>query len=324
METHAGGWRQQRVVVVAVAGCAWSVSCGAPWITATVITGSENAVRTTVAANAAAAQRRALFTIAGQPFWVIQRGTAPPVRGDFDGDGNIDLLWGSPTGELGLWLMDGASVDLTSNLGTLLRNFFLGTISSLVGVADFDHDSQLDLLVQDPTGQLTLLLNTGSLLSLLSQPTEWKVVATADVNHDGWTDIVWQSPDGAVGVWLMRGTAFAGTQTIYSGSSTWRVVALDDFDRDGNPDVVWQSRAGAVVIWHLDAAGARRSADTVFTGTTDWNIVSTGDVDHDGWADLIWQTPSGAVEASYMQDAAIRSTQVIYSGSTAWRIVGPK
>jgi hypothetical protein len=300
--------------------CAWSVSGGAPWITSSLV---PTGVTIAVAANAAAAPRRALFTIAGQPFWVIQRGTAPPVRGDFDGDGNVDLLWESPTGDLGLWLMNGASVDLTLDL-----NFRLGPFS-VVGEADFDHDGLLDFLVQAPPGQLTADTLRRPIAQIgpaghLTQPTDWKVAATGDLNHDGWTDIVWQSPDGAVGVWLMNGTAVVGTQSIYSGSSVWRVVAVDDFDRDGNSGLVWQSPAGADVIWHLDAAAALLSAETVFTGTTDWKIVSTGDIDHDGWPDLIWQTPTGAVAVSYMQGTVIRSTQTIYAGPTAWRIVGPK
>jgi hypothetical protein len=69
--------------------------------------------------------------------WVIQG------VGDFNGDGNADILWrNSTTGEVYIWLMNGTTFTSSGSLGYVSSDW------SIAGVGDFNGDGKADILWQ--------------------------------------------------------------------------------------------------------------------------------------------------------------------------------
>ncbi|WP_263384679.1 FG-GAP repeat domain-containing protein [Granulicella arctica] len=121
------------------------------------------------------------------------------VAGDFNKDGNTDLIVGDGDGALTLFLGDGAG-NLTP-AGNIAH--FDSVVS--IAVADFNHDGIPDLAVSDAhASNITILLgtNSGKFQSGWSSPLRMMGtsphVAAADFNGDGILDlaIVYDSDDG--------------------------------------------------------------------------------------------------------------------------------
>ncbi len=77
-------------------------------------------------------------------------GTANSVMGtgDFDGDGNVDVLWHNPTtGVVSVWLMRGTTVRSIESLD----GSYAGTDWKLMGTEDFDDDGLIDLAWHNTT-----------------------------------------------------------------------------------------------------------------------------------------------------------------------------
>jgi hypothetical protein len=156
--------------------------------------------------------------------------------GDFDGDGQPDILWQSRlTGEAVIWFMDGvvrkrrASIPLPGGAYTTRQ---------IVGIGDFDRDGYPDILWQyrSRTASKLMLWHMKGAVRLSTeaiQPPEpsdaqWQVVAVADLDGDSSPDIVWQGrPTGEVLIWHMGGAAMVDQVSTDPASYLtpgWRVV----------------------------------------------------------------------------------------------------
>lgn len=121
------------------------------------------------------------------------------VVGDFNQDGNPDLLVGDDDGTLTLFLGDGT--------GKMVSAGVVAHLSSVVSIAvgDFNHDGVLDVAVSDwRASSVEILLGTGkgSLRSAgsfpLRMPGKSPHITVADFNGDGIPDlaVVYDDDDG--------------------------------------------------------------------------------------------------------------------------------
>ncbi len=118
------------------------------------------------------------------------------VVGDFNRDGNPDVIVGDADGSLVEFLGDGT--------GNLARSRDLAPLGSVVSIAagHFTHDGNLDLVVSDVranSGVILLGAGDGSFhyawsFQLPRVGTEFHI-ATADFNKDGIEDLVVSTPD---------------------------------------------------------------------------------------------------------------------------------
>jgi hypothetical protein len=157
--------------------------------------------------------------------------------GDFNGDGETDLVWRDTvsTGLVAIWYMDG--VNKTSS-ALVTPGPMPGVTWQIQGVGDFNGDGKPDLV--------------------------WRGLGSMGVVA------VWYM-DGAV-----RTGAVLVTPSLYPGP-TWQIQAVGDYNGDGQSDLVWrdQGSSGRVEVWYM--AGATRSSSVPVTPAPmpplNWRIV---------------------------------------------------
>ena len=160
--------------------------------------------------------------------------------GDFNGDGDTDILWryygaGDYQGLNVIWYMNDAQM-----MGEAVFSQVLDTDWRIEGTGDFNSDGQTDILWRyygagDYQGLNDIWFMNGSTFvgeSVFSQimDTAWQVGGTGDFNNDGQTDILWryygQGPyQGLNDIWYMNGTAFVSEEVFSQIPDTsWRIV----------------------------------------------------------------------------------------------------
>jgi len=198
---------------------------------------------------------------------------------DFDGDGNMDILWRNQSGTNAIWY--------NTSAGTVIKA--VGGIPSCstsweaAGVADFDGDSLPDILWRNATtGNNTiwyLQSNGTSIKSVDGMPscsTVWQVGGVADFDADGVPDILWRNPTtGGNTIWYMQsnGTSIKSVDGMPSCSTVWHVGKVTDFDADGVPDILWRNSFGHNALWYMNSGGnSIKAAGGVPSCGTSWEI----------------------------------------------------
>lgn len=265
------------------------------------------------------------------------------VPGDFNEDGNPDLLWqNSSTGELQVWLMRGVEpVERTptnpSSPGAGLK---------VVGTDDFNGDGRTDILFWRPTSPLDTAPATPQFhiwymdgvegffkADIKARVTGYRPASILDFNRDGSPDILFQSMTNPndVFVLLLQNNLVIGKArlTIQSTSlADFRIVGSGDFDRDGDADlVIHYERTGVVAVVLMNGAtGTTR----VLTQLPDrnWVIRAVGDFKRDGWPDLMLENVMtgetgfwGIVKLQVVERRIVTGPSPILRN---WDIVGPR
>jgi hypothetical protein len=103
---------------------------------------------------------------------------------DFNGDGMSDILWRDTSGNVAMWLMNGATVGTSSGVGGAPG------VWSIAGQRDFNGDGNADLLWHDTSGNVAIwFMNGASVVGSVGvgnlSPGTWSIVGTGDLNGDG-------------------------------------------------------------------------------------------------------------------------------------------
>jgi hypothetical protein len=131
------------------------------------------------------------------------------------------------SGDVGIWVMNGATVTYAVDLGSVPANW------KIAGIGDFNGDGYSDVLWRDNLGNVGIwimgLTPTGitiaSAMVLGNVPTTWTIVQTGDYNGDGFSDILWMDNLGNIGAWFMKGTSIASTIIYGNIGTSWTVQA---------------------------------------------------------------------------------------------------
>lgn len=208
--------------------------------------------------------------VSGGPLGLGQAETSWRIRGsgDFNGDGQRDVLFQHVQGHIAVWLMNG---------NTLLENRLISQVSDrnwhVGGVGDFNNDGHADIVFHHQvTGDLAVwIMNRMTLVrgQAISPgrvaDTNWKLVGTGDFNGDRRPDLLWQNiRTGIIGSWLMNGTTMTGTGAFsVTGvdDAQWRLRGAHDLNQDGSLDLLWQHEgAGHLAVWYLSGRTFIRAA----------------------------------------------------------------
>jgi hypothetical protein len=238
--------------------------------------------------------------------------------GDFDGDGNADLIWRNDSGAVATWQMGIGGIS----------GHFLPTVGNdwhLVGSGDFNGDSKADLLWQNDNGslldwQMSSSSTIGTTLGLGTVPTNSGLVGIGDVDGDHKTDLFWRDfSTGAVTIKTIAGAS----ATIGGVGTEWRAVGAGDFNGDGTTDLMFRhGTQGVNAAWIMN--GTSVSTTVFYPGVpTDWHVAGTGDFNGDGKADLFWHNTNGANAVWLMDGTGQIASSGFFNGvSSDWHVAG--
>lgn len=239
--------------------------------------------------------------------------------GDFNNDGNDDIVIGLQDGTVEVLLGDGELADNAADHFTALPRTIIGSRANAIAAADFNEDGNLDAVVCDyaATGAVILIGDgTGNLSVSQTLPTgdSPEAVAIADFNRDNhadfaiagglshYTSVYLGNGDGSfqpeIQVWTRNG-----------GDGTYNVAAgdlnddgYDDLVTRGGPDNLGQNFL-SVQLWN-PATTSFVSAGSVVSNA--WFVgMSIVDFNHDGNQDVIFS------------DAPIANSFSVYYGDGA-------
>ncbi|MBV9227213.1 MAG: VCBS repeat-containing protein, partial [Acidobacteriaceae bacterium] len=146
----------------------------------------------------------------------------PVGVGDFNGDGNQDVLWHNDvTGQLQAWLLNGGQITSTLTFAQVCRvSEGCWPRWQIIAIGDFNSDGIDDLFWYDTqTDRVNVGMQDGrgkqkaaQWLAKVCGPSDgcsqnWKPAGMADVNQDGTGDLLWENvTTGEISAWLLNGT----------------------------------------------------------------------------------------------------------------------
>jgi hypothetical protein len=226
------------------------------------------------------------------------------AAGDMDGDGDLDLVYAN-AGPNKVYFNNGFGVFIEGP--GIPDDYFLGSNSRSVGIADFNGDGHLDAVFAEfGSSQSTrMFFNNGSgTTSIFSAgdfvdlgPPEFKgdSIAVGDIDNNGSIDVVLGVRGGFVKVFRNDGFGnFADAEDVVDSEGStgfWaRTVLLGDLDRDGDLDLVAARETEATRVYHNDG-GVFDTGQSVGAGESNGlngpDSVTLGDVNGDGLLDLV-------------------------------------
>jgi FG-GAP-like repeat len=249
--------------------------------------------------------------------------------GDFNGDGQSDILWQNTGGQVSIWEMNNNTLI---GGGTVGAN--PGPVWQAIGTGDFNDDGKSDILWQNSsTGQVSIWDMSGDAIigggpvspgPEIAGPS-WKAVGTGDFNKDGHSDILWQnSSTGQVSISDMGGTqgsTVIGGGDVADPGTNCQVIGTGDFNSDGRSDIVLQDgTTGQVTIWEMGGPGGTSISGGGPVGNPgpSWHAVGGNGVG----SDILLQNANGLTSLWDVNDHAIVAGGPITNPGPSWRAVG--
>ena len=255
--------------------------------------------------------------------------------GDYDGDGDIDLLGGATANDklTKVFRNDaGKFTDVAAEIGLTVP----GRSARQTNFVDYDNDGDLDVYAADRTGENTLFRNDRGRFTRVFAgvgPTDKRPTVGAcwlDYDHDGDLDLFLANQSGAAdALWRNDGATFVDVAQPAGVAGPKRTpdeggvgCAVADYDNDGDLDIfvpnyghnqLYRNNGNATFTDVAAAVGVGVENHAV---SADW-----GDVDNDGDLDLFvasyvgpvgGQTP---VNAFFRNDGAAGFVNVIDKAS---------
>lgn len=230
-----------------------------------------------------------LFSESGQAFYNSPDRIADIIAGDFDNDGDQDLIEIS-RGESNRLYINSLSTS-RGNLNFVDSGQAVGmnnSYSSTVG--DIDADGDVDLVVVNANQGNRVYLNDGSGVFSDSNQSLGNhnsyASALGDIDKDGDLDWVVGNLNGQANrVYLNDGAGNFSNSSQLIGSGSSRSVQLGDIDRDGDLDLVVANYGQANMIYFNDGSGGFSDSGQRL-GSNNSTSLALSDIDRDGDLDI--------------------------------------
>jgi len=256
---------------------------------------------------------------AGHEFAAVPATLQIRGTGDFDGDGDADILWRHVDGLNMIWEMENGDFLTNHDLPSASTSF------QIAGTGDFDGDGDADILWRGNEGQVvTWEMEGGAFVTNHNLPqasTTFQVAGTGDFDGDGDADILWRHNDGLPVIWEMEDGALVTNHNLPQVPTSFQIAGTGDFDGDGDADILWRHNDGLPVIWEMED-GALVTNHNLPQVPTNFTIEGTEDFDSDGDADILWRHDEGQIVTWEMRDGALLETHEFGVLSNGWQIRG--
>ena len=256
--------------------------------------------------------------------------------GDFNGDGQADILWRHDSGLISDWLgeEDGGFAD---NFANAAAN--VATSWQVVGTGDFDNDGHDDILWRHDSGLITNWLGEDDggfgdnfANAAANVATSWHVAGTGDFNGDGHDDILWRHDSGLITNWLGEddgGFADNFANAAANVATSWQIVGTGDFNGDGEDDILWRHDSGLITNWlgEEDGGFTANNAHALSQVSLEWSVADIGDYNGDGHDDILWRHDSGLITnwlGTGNGGFAVNNGNALNSVPTDWNIQAPE
>ncbi len=188
------------------------------------------------------------------------------VKGDFNGDGSLDLVTGNWNNLAGLYPVNNVTVLLGNGDGSfqIAGSFSVDGPPHALVSADFNGDGVLDLASATPgTDGVRVLLGVGDGSFGPAVPVGdpgdlgGESVVAADFNNDGWADLaVGISEDDQIRILLNHGDATFAEPVLIGASDVIAALAVGDFNGDNEVDLAAvDSFTDQIAVYTGDGAG---------------------------------------------------------------------
>lgn len=233
----------------------------------------------------------------------------PPVTGDLDGDGLMDIVMGHNRSVT--WLRQ---VSKTSFVSTGIVN--AGSLITNLNLVDLDRDGDLDVVAKAQSAERVLykFFNNGSGVFTKDTMSLYvgKLVEFGDVNDDDKADFILRgdlASDLRTTLYYGDGLGgYSGTSNMYDDSLAPNMATFADFDDDGDQDIITGSTDLNRVGW------MENTGDNNSDGKVEWlhhelmrdyspGSVIVADLDHHGKLDLILDPIANASATWITQDS---------------------
>ena len=175
-----------------------------------------------------------------------------PVQesGDYNGDGNSDVLWRNDSGQVYVWEMNGLQIQTEGSVvHAAVPNDW-----HIQASGDFDADSKSDLFWRHDSGQVYLWEMNGLQIKAeggvthAAVPNDWHIQGSGDFDDDGKSDVLWRHDDGRLYFWEMNGLQVKTEGGVAHAAvpNDWHIQGVGDFDGDGKSDLFWRHDSGQV------------------------------------------------------------------------------
>jgi len=205
--------------------------------------------------------------------------------GDFDGDGNDDLLFREQsTGKVRIWTMNSLVDRSNVTFPAPLAGFW-----QVQAVGDFDADGDADIVWRDQgntTGANKMwIMEAGLPVSIYNLPgfdntNAWKIVGAGDFDADTDDDLLWiNTSTGQQRIWKMEGGLQSSIIFLANVDSGFSFAGIADYNVDGMDDILYyNSTTGQPRLWYIDN-GTKIGQKTlpVFGAGDTWKILGDRD-----------------------------------------------
>jgi subtilisin family serine protease len=254
----------------------------------------------------------------------------PGVPGDFDNDGNTDLLLhNDDIGNVAAWLMGGTTYQSTFDLPGISNTQY-----QIGGAADFDRDGDPDILWNNAVSGANAIwrmhgLSLQGVVDLPTLPPGFTLAGTGDFNGDGKSDILVRNEAGSfAAIWLLDDMTQVGTVNLPDLPAHFELSGAGDFSGDGKPDIVWHDRNnGNNAVWVMNGTSFSGSILNLPAQTQPgYRIGAVADYNGDGKPDIVWRNPATGIDTIWIMNGAVLSQVTALPTLTlsAWDIDAPK
>jgi FG-GAP-like repeat len=247
--------------------------------------------------------------------------------GDFNADGNSDILWRNDDGTAYAWLMNENTV-----IGeTAIRN--LSFDWKIAGTGDFNGDGKSDIVWRNSSTQQTYIYQMDGLLVANERDVrfvsnDWEIISSAgDFNADGKSDLLWRNGvSGEAYIYLMNGTSIESESSIRPVNGDWVIKGVDDFDGDGKSDILWRNTtSGELYTYQMDGLviANEGTINQSLTPNNLGDVAGTGDYNGDSRADILWHSNSGSSYIWNIDGRELIGEGAIRNNTADWQIAAP-